>query len=304
MTFDVNGGNTSIPQVQKEYGTFITLPTPTRTGYRFDAWYDKDGTKIGYAGTSYKVTSNITLYAHWSELSANEMLDNFEKSNYLSDNIDMKNTLISIGHVMIELGWKPAYIAGVLGYIQGEGRFGLLEGIWNNYETNQPYLKRAMDIYPNYKDDYANQYVYANKDISILIKMVETLEAKRRSTGTSIGFGIGCCQWSFERALTLVYIYREIVGTNSNYISYEQTLQAESLMIIRESRTNYKTIYSNWLNRNIDNYISEKAANDAGYHFLLEYGLSTTEASASVNQKKNAEIRGNNAKAIYNAMLS
>lgn len=48
--------------------TEIELPTPnSKSGYMFDGWYtqETDGERIGDAGSMYKPTSNITLYAHW-----------------------------------------------------------------------------------------------------------------------------------------------------------------------------------------------------------------------------------------------
>lgn len=43
----------------------VTLPTPTRFGYKFLGWYTsaEGGTKI--IGATYTPTSNVTLYAHW-----------------------------------------------------------------------------------------------------------------------------------------------------------------------------------------------------------------------------------------------
>ena len=43
----------------------VTLPTPTRFGYKFLGWYTstEGGTKI--TGATYTPTSNVTLYAHW-----------------------------------------------------------------------------------------------------------------------------------------------------------------------------------------------------------------------------------------------
>ncbi len=45
----------------------ITLPSPTKSGYKFLGWYTAktDGTKVGGGGSSYTPTSNKTLYAHW-----------------------------------------------------------------------------------------------------------------------------------------------------------------------------------------------------------------------------------------------
>lgn len=46
--------------------TYGTLPTPSRTGYTFDGWYTSasGGTKVTSSST---VSSNTTLYAHWSK---------------------------------------------------------------------------------------------------------------------------------------------------------------------------------------------------------------------------------------------
>lgn len=48
-------------------GTALTLPTPLKTGYTFDGWYDAStgGTKIGNAGASFTPTSSLTLHARW-----------------------------------------------------------------------------------------------------------------------------------------------------------------------------------------------------------------------------------------------
>lgn len=46
----------------------VTLPTPTRSGYAFDGWYNAatGGTRVGGAGSSYTPASSITLYAQWT----------------------------------------------------------------------------------------------------------------------------------------------------------------------------------------------------------------------------------------------
>ena len=48
----------------------VTLPTPTKTGYRFKGWYDaaSEGNLIGAGGASYTPTAGITLHAQWTEL--------------------------------------------------------------------------------------------------------------------------------------------------------------------------------------------------------------------------------------------
>ena len=52
-------------------GNALTLPSPTRTSYVFDGWYDANtgGSKIGNAGATYSPTATRTLYARWIQLS-------------------------------------------------------------------------------------------------------------------------------------------------------------------------------------------------------------------------------------------
>lgn len=73
INFDSNGGST-VSSITQNYGTAITLPTPTRTGYKFEGWYDAEESNNG---TGNKITwtkmpdlgdnnANKTLYAKWS----------------------------------------------------------------------------------------------------------------------------------------------------------------------------------------------------------------------------------------------
>ena len=49
-------------------GDSITLPTPTRTNYRFDGWFtaSSGGTLVGQAGDAYVPTATVVLYAQWT----------------------------------------------------------------------------------------------------------------------------------------------------------------------------------------------------------------------------------------------
>lgn len=68
VTFNANGGSVSTGSKTVTYAsTYGTLPTPTRTGYTFSGWYTSasGGTQIT-ASTTVSITSNQTLYAHWT----------------------------------------------------------------------------------------------------------------------------------------------------------------------------------------------------------------------------------------------
>jgi uncharacterized repeat protein (TIGR02543 family) len=68
VTFNANGGSVSTGSKTVTYGgTYGTLPTPTRSGYTFAGWYTSSsgGSKITASSTA-SITSNQTLYAHWT----------------------------------------------------------------------------------------------------------------------------------------------------------------------------------------------------------------------------------------------
>ena len=72
ITFNANGGSGSMSAQTVSYNTNTTLSANTFTApvdYTFNGWNTKtDGTGTAYAaGTSYKFTSDLTLYAQWQE---------------------------------------------------------------------------------------------------------------------------------------------------------------------------------------------------------------------------------------------
>lgn len=77
VSFDTNGGTGSCPSITVEKTkTYGTLPTPTKTGYQFAGWYTAKtgGTKITETSTV-SITSNTTLYAHWTPYKYTVTLD-------------------------------------------------------------------------------------------------------------------------------------------------------------------------------------------------------------------------------------
>ena len=67
ITYDPTGGSTSTTASSAQYGSYHYLPTPTKAGYTFDAWYT-DPDKGEYIGKGYVYFSHIgdiTYYAHW-----------------------------------------------------------------------------------------------------------------------------------------------------------------------------------------------------------------------------------------------
>ena len=68
LQFDSAGGSTSTSSLSVVSGTTLyTFPTPVRNGYTFDGWYTAKtgGSRVS---TDYKITSDLTLYAHWTAI--------------------------------------------------------------------------------------------------------------------------------------------------------------------------------------------------------------------------------------------
>lgn len=67
VTLNTNGGTLSDPVTSYTYGTAVSLPAPTKTGYTFAGWYDNEGFS-GDAVTEITAidTGNKTFYAKWT----------------------------------------------------------------------------------------------------------------------------------------------------------------------------------------------------------------------------------------------
>lgn len=68
VTFNANGGSVGTASKKVYINTpYGTLPTPTRTGYYFAGWYTAaSGGSLVKEDTNVSITSNQTLYAHWT----------------------------------------------------------------------------------------------------------------------------------------------------------------------------------------------------------------------------------------------
>ena len=62
VTLNYNDGQTANQTYTETENSFISLPTPTRSGYTFQGWY-AGSTKVS---SPYKVTGDVTLTAQWS----------------------------------------------------------------------------------------------------------------------------------------------------------------------------------------------------------------------------------------------
>lgn len=63
VSFDANGGSVSINEKTIIYGSSYTLPTPTKTGYEFNGWYNGNS-KV--SSSTWNIANNVTLVAEWT----------------------------------------------------------------------------------------------------------------------------------------------------------------------------------------------------------------------------------------------
>jgi uncharacterized repeat protein (TIGR02543 family) len=132
VTYDLNGGNGTPPAPQTgASGTNITLPSGTGLskdgGYIFDGWNtSSNGTGTNYsASSSYRLSSNITLYAKWTPIyytvayDANGGNGSMEDSTF-TRNVEQAlrvNAFTRPGYIF--LGWAMSS-DGELEYTNGE----------------------------------------------------------------------------------------------------------------------------------------------------------------------------------------
>ena len=96
VTFNANGGSCSTSSKSVTYkSTYGTLPTPSRTGYNFNGWYTaaSGGSQVT-SGTTVTITSNQTLYAHWSIIVVN--VGSYVGWSYASAKSDLQSKGINV----------------------------------------------------------------------------------------------------------------------------------------------------------------------------------------------------------------
>ena len=88
LTMNANGGTVADASYSVANGTSQTLPTPTRSHFHFDGWFDaaSSGNLLGMGGVSFTPASSKTLYAHWTQdslvgMGASDKLGNLTASS-------------------------------------------------------------------------------------------------------------------------------------------------------------------------------------------------------------------------------
>ena len=230
----------------------------------------------------------VTATSSSTNKNIEKVLSNIKNSSNISQYGNEKiDTCVATAKVMLESGFDPKFVAGMLGNICYEGNVGLFE----YYNSSQDYMQYMQNHY-SYKSNYSGKYIYnvnLNNVYNMLKQINDTSRGTWRINGSRAGFGLGSIQWTFGRTYELVKIYREVNGQNST-ITKAQATKAEGLMISRElDSDSYRYIYNNWKG-------SQSSAYNAAYKICVSYEV-------PANKDYQGKQRGNLAEKIYSDMM-
>lgn len=84
VTYNANSGTVSPASKTITYGAaYGTLPTPTRSGYKFLGWFtDASGGTQVTSSTTVNTTGDRTIYAHWEPMSIMRVVSNGTMTTY------------------------------------------------------------------------------------------------------------------------------------------------------------------------------------------------------------------------------
>lgn len=220
------------------------------------------------------------------------MIRNLEDST-----LSKKDTLVAMAEVLLDDGFAPAFVAGILGNIMVEGDCGRFES--SAYVSNpdaQPDYLRYLDENYDYREKYSYKLIYEGISVKEVYAMILEL-GPGGANGRGSCFGLGCLQWtSYERIKRLVENYLSVNG-NSDSITLAQVQEAEGMTVSYELAHTYKSVYTTWQSENPDQNTAE-AAFAAGVIVCVRYGV-----PVGYNTEDVQNTRGGLAEAVYNVMM-
>lgn len=220
------------------------------------------------------------------------MIRNLEDST-----LSKKDTLVAMAEVLLDDGFAPAFVAGILGNIMVEGDCGRFESsaYISNPDAEPDYLVYLDENY-DYREKYSYKLIYEGISLQEVYNMILEL-GPGGANGRGSCFGLGCLQWtSYERIKRLVENYLSVNG-NSDSITLAQVQEAEGMTVSYELAHTYKSVYTTWQSENPDQNTAE-AAFAAGVIVCVRYGV-----PVGYNTEDVQNTRGGLAEAVYNVMM-
>ena len=220
------------------------------------------------------------------------MIRNLEDST-----LSKKDTLVAMAEVLLDDGFAPAFVAGILGNILVEGDCGRFESsaYTSNPDAKPDYLAYLDENY-DYREKYSYKLIYEGISVKEVYVMILEL-GPGGANGRGSCFGLGCLQWtSYERIKRLVENYLDVNG-NADSITLAQVQEAEGMTVSYELAHTYKSVYTTWQSENPDQNTAE-AAFAAGVIVCVRYGV-----PVGYNTEEVQNTRGALAEAVYNVMM-
>lgn len=220
------------------------------------------------------------------------MIRNLEDST-----LSKKDTLVAMAEVLLDDGFAPAFVAGILGNILVEGDCGRFESsaYTSNPDAKPDYLVYLDENY-DYREKYSYKLIYEGISVKEVYAMILEL-GPGGANGRGSCFGLGCLQWtSYERIKRLVENYLDVNG-NADSITLAQVQEAEGMTVSYELNNTYRSVYTTWQSENADQNTTE-AAFAAGVIVCVRYGV-----PVGYNTEEVQNTRGALAEAVYNVMM-
>lgn len=220
------------------------------------------------------------------------MIRNLEDST-----LSKKDTLVAMAEVLLDDGFAPAFVAGILGNIMVEGDCGRFESsaYISNPDAEPDYLV-YMDENYDYREKYSYKLIYEGISLQEVYNMILEL-GPEGANGRGSCFGLGCLQWtSYERIKRLVENYIE-AADGADTITLAQVQEAEGMTVSYELNNTYRSVYTTWQSENADQNTTE-AAFAAGVIVCVRYGV-----PVGYNTEEVQNTRGALAEAVYNVMM-
>lgn len=220
------------------------------------------------------------------------MIRNLEGST-----LSKKDTLVAMAQVLLDDGYAPAFVAGILGNILVEGDCGRFESsaYTSNPDAKPDYLVYLDENY-DYREKYSYKLIYEGISLQEVYNMILEL-GPGGANGRGSCFGLGCLQWtSYERIKRLVENYIEVAG-DADTITLAQVQEAEGMTVSYELNNTYRSVYTTWQSENADQNTTE-AAFAAGVIVCVRYGV-----PVGYNTEDVQNTRGALAEAVYNVMM-
>lgn len=212
-------------------------------------------------------------------VSHSQMVQNLKKSS-----LSKKDTLASMAQVMLDDGFAPAFVAGVLGNIIAEGACGIFEYSTYSIPENKPAYLVYMEENYDYQNVYSGKYIYNGFSLSQVYDMILEL-GPGGANGRGSCFGLGCLQWTdYTRIKRLLENYMAVAGS-SDTITLAQVQKAEGMTISYELNGPYKGVYTAWQTEN-PNRDTMDAAYDAGVKICTSYGIPAGYNTEAVQSKR------------------